>query len=97
MPMWQRARHGVGYLPQEASVFRKLTVWENVMAVVETLDLSQRADMVGMLPLILLERAGLFRMRGDAAGMARDLAEARRLFADMGVTGWDDYARSIEA
>ena len=42
MPMWQRARHGVGYLPQEASVFRKLTVWENVMAVVETLDLNER-------------------------------------------------------
>jgi len=36
VPMWQRARQGVGYLPQEASVFRKLTVWENVMAVVET-------------------------------------------------------------
>ena len=41
-PMWRRARAGVGYLPQEASVFRKLTVWENVMAVVETLDLGER-------------------------------------------------------
>ena len=36
------------------------------------------------------------RRRGDADGMARDLAEARRLFAEMGVTGWDDYARAIE-
>ena len=47
MPMWQRARAGLGYLPQEASIFRKLTVWENVMAVVETLDLAapaRRAD-----------------------------------------------------
>ena len=42
LPMWRRARAGVGYLPQEASVFRKLTVWENVMAVVETLDLNER-------------------------------------------------------
>ena len=50
-----------------------------------------------MLPLVLLERAGLARMRGDADGMARDLAEAPRLFAKMGATGWDDYARSIEA
>ena len=33
---------------------------------------------------------------GDTDGLARDLAEARRLFAEMGVTGWDDYARSIE-
>ena len=40
MPMWQRARSGLGYLPQEASIFRKLTVWENVMAVVETLNLN---------------------------------------------------------
>ena len=30
MPMWQRAKSGLGYLPQEASIFRKLTVWENV-------------------------------------------------------------------
>ena len=42
MPMWRRARAGLGYLPQEASVFRKLTVWENVMAVVETLGLAPK-------------------------------------------------------
>ena len=56
-----------------------------------------RAAPLRWLPLILLERAGLARLRGDSDGMARDLAEARRLFAQMGVTGWDDYARSIEA
>jgi hypothetical protein len=44
--------------------------------------------MKSFFPLILLERAGLARLRGDADGMARDLAEARRLFAEMGVTGW---------
>ena len=53
--------------------------------------------MKGVLPLVLLERAGLARLRGDADAMARDPAEARRLFAEMGVSGWDDYARSIEA
>ena len=36
MPMFQRARHGISYLPQEASVFRKLTVEENLMAILET-------------------------------------------------------------
>lgn len=41
MPMYQRARKGVGYLPQEASVFRKLTVWQNVMAILETLPMSK--------------------------------------------------------
>jgi len=39
-PMYQRARFGVSYLPQEPSVFRKLTVEENIMAVLETLPLS---------------------------------------------------------
>ncbi len=46
MPMYQRARHGIGYLPQEPSVFRKLSVAENLMAVLETMDLSaiERAE-----------------------------------------------------
>ena len=42
LPMYKRSRMGIGYLPQEASVFRKLTVEENVMAVVETLDLPKK-------------------------------------------------------
>lgn len=40
MPMYQRARNGIGYLPQEPSVFRKLTVAQNLLAVLETMDLS---------------------------------------------------------
>lgn len=40
MPMYQRARNGIGYLAQEPSVFRKLTVAENLMAILETLDIS---------------------------------------------------------
>jgi lipopolysaccharide export system ATP-binding protein len=39
-PMYLRARKGVTYLPQEPSVFRKLTVEENILAILETLDLS---------------------------------------------------------
>jgi lipopolysaccharide export system ATP-binding protein len=40
MPMYKRARHGIGYLSQEPSVFRKLTVEENVLAILETLPIT---------------------------------------------------------
>jgi lipopolysaccharide export system ATP-binding protein len=39
LPMYQRARLGISYLPQEASIFRKLTVEQNILAILETLDL----------------------------------------------------------
>jgi lipopolysaccharide export system ATP-binding protein len=42
LPMYQRARRGISYLPQEASIFRKLTVEENLMAILETLSISAR-------------------------------------------------------
>ena len=41
LPVYKRARKGLGYLAQEASVFRKLTVWENVMAILETLPMKR--------------------------------------------------------
>lgn len=40
-PMYIRARHGMGYLPQEESIFRKLTVEQNIMAILETTKLSK--------------------------------------------------------
>jgi lipopolysaccharide export system ATP-binding protein len=40
LPMYQRCRLGLGYLPQESSVFRKLTVEQNLLAILETLDVS---------------------------------------------------------
>ncbi len=41
-PMYKRARMGIGYLPQEASIFRKLTVGDNVMAILETQKISAK-------------------------------------------------------
>ena len=41
LPMYKRAKMGIGYLPQEASVFRRLSVEDNIMAVLEMLDLSK--------------------------------------------------------
>ena len=40
MPMYKRARQGIGYLSQEPSIFRKLSVEDNILAILETLDLS---------------------------------------------------------
>ena len=40
MPMYERARAGIGYLPQEASIFSKMTVEDNIMAILETTDMN---------------------------------------------------------
>src|SRR4029077_14048744 len=40
MPMYKRARRGIGYLSQEPSIFRKLSVEDNILAILETLKLS---------------------------------------------------------
>ncbi len=65
MPMYKRARNGIGYLPQEPSVFRKLTVAENLMAILETMDLStlerkERRDQ-------LLEELGIARLANSVS------------------------------
>ncbi len=44
-PMYKRAQHGIGYLAQEASVFRKLTVQENIMSVLELTDLPRKEQL----------------------------------------------------
>ncbi len=46
VPMYMRARRGMGYLAQEPSVFRKLTVAENVMAILETLNMSRKDRLI---------------------------------------------------
>ena len=42
MPMYKRARRGIGYLSQEPSIFRKLSVEDNILAILETLKLSSK-------------------------------------------------------
>ena len=61
LPMYQRARRGISYLPQEASVFRKLTVEENLMAILETLSISARERRESLERL--LDQLGLDKVR----------------------------------
>jgi lipopolysaccharide export system ATP-binding protein len=61
LPMYKRARKGISYLPQEASVFRKLSVEDNLMAVLETLPLRNRERRENLDRLI--EQLGLEKVR----------------------------------
>ncbi len=61
LPMYLRARQGISYLPQEASVFRKLSVEDNLMAILETLPLTSRERRERMNRLI--EQLGLEQVR----------------------------------
>ena len=76
LPMYQRARLGVGYLPQEASIFRGMTVQENIEAVVELVekDKSKRAEQVDA----LLGELNITRLR-DAPATALSGGERRRV------------------
>jgi len=60
-PMYVRARNGISYLPQEPSIFRKLTVEENVMAVLETLPLSAHQRRERLVEVV--EELGLQQVR----------------------------------
>ena len=61
----QRARQGISYLPQEASVFRKLTVADNLMAIIQTLGLSRDEEKNRL--ETMLKRFGLEKIRGNRA------------------------------
>jgi lipopolysaccharide export system ATP-binding protein len=75
LPMYQRAKKGIGYLAQEASVFRKLTVEENIMAVLEMRNFTrqQRKDKVEQ----LIEEFSLQKVRKNL-GMSLSGGERRR-------------------
>lgn len=76
MPMYQRARSGISYLPQEPSVFRKLTVAENLLAIIETLRLT-RAEQKQRLEQLLAD-LNIAHIR-DSKGFALSGGERRRV------------------
>jgi lipopolysaccharide export system ATP-binding protein len=85
MPMYERARLGIGYLSQEPSVFRKLSVEDNIMAVLETLPISGSERQRRLEKL--LDELGIKRLRKNKAyslsgGERRRLEITRALVTD---------------
>jgi lipopolysaccharide export system ATP-binding protein len=76
LAMYQRARRGISYLPQEASVFRKLTVEDNLMAILQTQRLNRRSRREKMNRLI--EQMGLEQVR-HSKGYVLSGGERRRV------------------
>jgi lipopolysaccharide export system ATP-binding protein len=77
LPIHGRARAGIGYLPQEASIFRKLTVADNIMAILETRkDLNRKQRMAKMESL--LQEFHITHIR-DSLGMSLSGGERRRV------------------
>ena len=76
MPMYKRARRGIGYLSQEPSVFRKLTVEENILAILETLPLSRAARLARL--EMLLDELSIKHLRANKA-FSLSGGERRRL------------------
>jgi lipopolysaccharide export system ATP-binding protein len=84
-PMYKRAQHGIGYLAQEASVFRKLSIEDNIMSVLELTSLSKKERVMKMESLI--DEFGLNHIRknrGDllSGGERRRTEIARALATD---------------
>lgn len=98
-PVYKRARKGLGYLAQEPSIFRKLSVWNNVMAILETLPLSRKARKVRAQEL--LEPFDLMKVANQPAytlsgGERRKLEIARALVRNPAILMLDEPFAGVD-
>jgi len=85
LPMFKRARLGISYLPQEASIFRKLTVEENILAILEMLPLNKKERKEKLKSLLLelkIEKLAKQRANTLSGGERRRVEVARALVTD---------------
>lgn len=85
MPMYERARAGISYLPQEASIFSKMTVEDNIMAILETTDLNaseREAKMNALLDEFRLNHVRKSEGKALSGGERRRVEIARALATD---------------
>ena len=99
LPVYQRARKGLGYLAQEPSIFRKLSVWDNVMAILETLPLSRKEraaraeQLLAPFDLMKVARQPAYTLSG---GERRKLEIARSLVRNPAILMLDEPFAGVD-
>ena len=99
LPVYLRARKGLGYLAQEPSIFRKLSVWDNVMAILETLPMSKKdrsaraEELLAPFDLLKVARQPAYTLSG---GERRKLEIARALVRDPAILMLDEPFAGVD-
>ena len=99
LPVFMRARKGLGYLAQEASIFRKLSVWDNVMSILETLPMSKKErnaraeELLAPFDLMKVARQPAYTLSG---GERRKLEIARALVRNPAILMLDEPFAGVD-
>lgn len=99
VPIYKRARAGISYLPQESSVFRRLTVEQNLLAILETLDLTheeRRERSVGLMRMLGILHLAAHKAYTLSGGERRRVEIARALVLSPSFILWDEPFTGID-